>query len=184
MANEVKDDVLDTLKDRYLTFPMSDKTLAFEVEFVNEIIDVQDITFVPMVPSYIEGVINLRGKVIPIINFYKLFNIDKAKHKRIRCMAIIEYKDTCIGVMVERVNEVLEITPDKIVGAVANENAEATNTDAEVLDGAEVKSSENTDNDNLSGEDKAIAEFVKATAELDEYNCLIIDIDKLIAIRK
>lgn len=177
MAIEVRDDVLDTLKDRYLTFPMSDKTLAFEVKFVNEIIDVQDITFVPMVPSYIEGVINLRGKVIPIINFYKLFNIDKSKHNRIRCMAIIEYRDTCIGVMVERVNEVLEITPDKIVDLAEETDAESDDTD-------EIKAVENTNYENLSDEDKAIAEFVKATAELDEYNCLIIDIDKLIAIRK
>lgn len=180
MASDVKKE--ETLKDRYLTFPMTDKTLAFEVEFVNEIIDVQDITYTPMIPDYIEGVINLRGKVIPIINLYKLFNIDKSKHQRIRCMAIIEYKDMCIGVMVERVHEVLEITPDKIVNMVSDENeSDENNGDAETVK----ETKENSANENLSDEDKAIAEFVKAKANLEEYDdCSIIDIDKLIAIRK
>lgn len=183
MANEVKDDVIETLKDRYLTFPMGDKTLALEVDFVNEIIDVQAITYVPMVPSYIEGVINLRGKVVPIINFYKLFSVDESKHKRIRCMAIIEYKDTCIGVMVERVNEVLEITPDKIVTIPTETSAESDKTSEDGGEAEAAKPKKEID-ENLSEEDKALAEFVKSTADLEEYSCSIIDIDKLIAIRK
>lgn len=173
MATIVNNDVIDTLKDRYLTFPMAGRTMALEVEFVTEIIDSQDITYVPMVPSYLEGVINLRGKVIPLINFYKLFEIDESKREENRCMAIIEYKDISISVMVERVNEVLEIKPDKIIsGSVEKNEEDNSNAEAVVWDG------------NDTDEDKNIAEFVKAVAELDDYQCLIVDIDKLIAMRK
>jgi len=182
---KVNNDVIDTLKDRYLTFPMAEHTLALEVEFVNEILDVQDITFVPMVPSYLEGVINLRGKVVPMINFYKLFGIDESKYKTIRCMAIIEYKDNSIGVMVERVNEVLEITPDKIIkGSVNTLNAEnAENAENAQADEGAAKV-EPINLDELEGEERAIAEFVKAIAEYEESTCSIIDIDKLIALKK
>lgn len=173
MATIVNNDVIDTLKDRYLTFPMAGRTMALEVEFVTEILDFQDITYVPMVPSYLEGVINLRGKVIPLINFYKLFDIDESKREQNRCMAIIEYKDISVSVMVERVNEVLEIKPDKIIsGSVEKTDGDNSEVTPIVLD------------DNATEEDKNIAEYVKAIAEIDEYQCMIIDIDKLIAIRK
>ena len=99
-------------------------------------------------------------------------------------MAIIEYKDVCIGVMVERVNEVLEITPDKIVTISTETSMESEGNSENAEETEKLKETKKEIDENLSDEDKALAEFVKATADLEEYSCSIIDIDKLIAIRK
>jgi len=58
----------DTLKDRYLTFSIGDETYGIELKYVTEIMGIQAITRIPELPEYVKGVINLRGRIIPVID--------------------------------------------------------------------------------------------------------------------
>ncbi|MFA6901210.1 MAG: chemotaxis protein CheW, partial [Desulfurivibrionaceae bacterium] len=60
------DDNEDTQKDKYLTFHLAKEDYGIEIRFVTEIIGIQRITEVPDMPEFLKGVINLRGKVIPV----------------------------------------------------------------------------------------------------------------------
>ncbi|MDH5299384.1 MAG: chemotaxis protein CheW, partial [Desulfobulbaceae bacterium] len=69
---EIMDDDLyddeDTMKDRYLTFYLAGEDYGLDIAFVTEIIGIQRITEVPDMPDFVKGVINLRGKVIPVMD--------------------------------------------------------------------------------------------------------------------
>lgn len=58
----------DTLKDRYLTFSAGHEIYGLEIKYVTEIVGIQKITVVPEMPEYIKGIMNLRGKIIPVID--------------------------------------------------------------------------------------------------------------------
>ncbi|MCK5194899.1 MAG: chemotaxis protein CheW, partial [Desulfobulbaceae bacterium] len=76
---ELDDDLYDdqdTMKDRYLTFHLAGEDYGIEIEYVTEIIGIQKITDVPDMPEYVKGVINLRGKVIPVMDIRQRFNLE------------------------------------------------------------------------------------------------------------
>ena len=72
----------DTLKDKYLTFTLGDEVYGIDISVVIEIIGIQKITSVPEVPEYVKGIINLRGKIIPVVDmrlrFRRQFQIGRA----------------------------------------------------------------------------------------------------------
>lgn len=97
-----------------LTFFVEEQIYGIEISYVTDIIEIQPITFVPKIPSYIEGVINLRGKVIPVMSVRHRFGKEKIPYDERTCIIVIEHDDTSVGVIVDRVCEVAEITPDQI----------------------------------------------------------------------
>ena len=58
----------DTQKDRYLTFIIGNECYGIEIKYITEIIGIQAITEIPELPEYVRGIINLRGKIIPVID--------------------------------------------------------------------------------------------------------------------
>lgn len=113
----VQSDSLDeqsTLKDRYLTFPLANDMLAIDIKYVTEIIGIQAITKVPNVPHFVEGVINLRGKIIPVINVRAKFQMQKVSYDFKTNIIIVNYKDVVIGLIVDSVEEVLIIKEENI----------------------------------------------------------------------
>lgn len=95
-------------------FRVGDEEFAVDIKDIQEIIRVMETTTIPNAPDFVEGVITLRGKIIPIIDLRKRFNIGgtfNAKNAKIIVMLINRKK---IGFIVDSVTEVLRITEDKI----------------------------------------------------------------------
>lgn len=106
--NEINSDEESTLKDRYLTFPLANDILAIELEYVKEIIGIQSMTKVPKAPDFLEGVINLRGKPIPVISVRKRFGLEQVEFDYKTSFVIVEYKNTTIALLVDLVRDVVE----------------------------------------------------------------------------
>ena len=99
---------------KYLTFALGREDYGLEILKVREIIGIMNITAVPQVPVYVKGVINLRGKVIPVIDLRLKFGMPSIDITPETCIIIVNLKDVLIGIIIDRVKEVLEIKQDKI----------------------------------------------------------------------
>lgn len=105
----------DTQKDRYLTFLLGSECYGIEIKYVTEIIGIQAITEVPELPEYIRGIINLRGKIIPVIDVRIRFKKEKKEYDDRTCIVVVDIKDLSIGLIVDSVAEVLTIPEQDIV---------------------------------------------------------------------
>ncbi len=97
-----------------VTFTLEDEEFAVDILKVQEINRMKEITRIPNSPGYIEGVINLRGKVIPVINLRKRFNLPVKEYNEQSRIMIMEVCSIIIGLIVDSVSEVLRI-PDDLV---------------------------------------------------------------------
>lgn len=97
-----------------VSFHLGGEEYALDILRVQEIIRMQDLTRVPNSPAFVEGVINLRGRVIPVVGLRKRFGltpIAAGKHTRI---VVVEVHGTVVGLVVDSVSEVLRIAADTI----------------------------------------------------------------------
>lgn len=94
---------------KYLTFVLGHEEYGLEILKVREIISVMEITEVPQVPAFIKGVINLRGKVIPIIDLRLKFGMPPIEYTRETCIIVVNVHDLLLGIVVDTVAEVLDI---------------------------------------------------------------------------
>ena len=92
-----------------VTFSIGDEEFGVDILKVQEIIRTMEITKVPKAPPFVEGVINLRGNVIPIIDLRKRFGLDTRKHDKHTRMIVIQLGTMVVGFMVDSVSEVLRI---------------------------------------------------------------------------
>ena len=97
---------------KYLTFVLGHEEYGLEILKVREIISVMEITEVPQVPPFIKGVINLRGKVIPIIDLRMKFGMAPIEYTRETCIIVVNVHELLLGIVVDTVAEVLDI-PEK-----------------------------------------------------------------------
>lgn len=104
----------DTMKDKFLTFWIAEEEYGMGIEYVTEIIGVQKITKVPDMPHFIKGVINLRGRVIPVVDVRTRFGLSEREYDERTCIVVIHVNDQATGMIVDRVNEVLNIPQDQI----------------------------------------------------------------------
>ncbi|TVR13030.1 MAG: purine-binding chemotaxis protein CheW, partial [Planctomycetota bacterium] len=81
---------------------------------VIEIVGLQQITEVPDMPEYVMGVINLRGSVIPVVCVRRRFNMPPKEHDERTCVVVVQIADISVGLIVDEVDEVLEITADQV----------------------------------------------------------------------
>ena len=105
----------DTQKDKYLTFSLGEETYGIDIRVVIEIIGIQRITSVPEVPDYIRGIINLRGKIIPVVDMRLRFRREFREYTDRTCVIVVEINGVLIGLIVDGVSEVLDIAEDKVV---------------------------------------------------------------------
>lgn len=99
---------------KFLTFRLQEEEYGLEILMVREIIGVIDITPVPQTPDYVKGVINLRGKVIPIIDLRLKFSLDEAEHTNETCIIVVDVGTMLMGIVVDTVSEVLDIKASDI----------------------------------------------------------------------
>lgn len=104
----------DTLLDKYLIFECDQKLYALEIRYVTEIVAAQPITEVPDLPPSIKGIINLRGKVFPVLDVRIRFNLPSVEFTERTCFIIASMDDSTIGLIVDAVKEVEIISPDQI----------------------------------------------------------------------
>ncbi|MCT4607547.1 MAG: chemotaxis protein CheW [Marinisporobacter sp.] len=105
----------DTQKDKFLTFTLGEECYGIEIRYVTEIIGLQPITEVPELPEYIRGIINLRGKIIPIMDVRLRFKKSFREYNDRTCVIVIDIKDLSIGLIVDSVSEVISILEENIV---------------------------------------------------------------------
>ena len=104
----------DTLANKYLCFKLSNEEYGIAIRHIIEIIELQKITEVPDMPGFVRGVINLRGKVIPVIDLRLRFHILEREYDDRTCIIVIHIDETLIGLIVDTVDEVLLISGDNI----------------------------------------------------------------------
>lgn len=105
----------DTQKGKYLTFLLDKEVYAIEIKFVTEIIGIQPITEVPELPSYVKGIINLRGKIITVMDVRLRFKKKPVKYDDRTCIIVVKVKDVPLGLIVDHVSEVLAVADENVV---------------------------------------------------------------------
>ena len=113
MATQVEADV-GQKGGKYLTFGLAEETYGLEILKVREIMGLMDITAVPRTPDFVKGVINLRGKVIPVVDLRLKFGMAEAEHTEETCIIVVNVGTVEMGILVDKVSEVLNILGDEI----------------------------------------------------------------------
>ena len=113
-----------TAGGKFLTFKLADEEYGVEILKVREINGLMDITAVPQMPHHMKGVINLRGKVIPVIDLRLKFGLDEIDYTEETCIIVVDVGKE-IGIIVDTVCEVLDITAENVepppaMGAAVN----------------------------------------------------------------
>lgn len=106
------------LGGKYLTFTLGKEEYGVGILKVREIIGLMEITAVPHTPSYIKGVINLRGRVIPVIELRVKFGMERQEYNERTCIIVVEVQGPSetvqVGMLVDSVSEVLNIAEEEI----------------------------------------------------------------------
>src|ERR671937_491616 len=114
-------------EQQLVVFQLGAELYAVEIARVHEIIRLQAVTRVPRAPSFVEGVINLRGKVIPVVDLRRRFGLPNADHTRASRIVVVELGDQVVGIVVDGVSEVLRVNtatvepPSPVVAGIDSE---------------------------------------------------------------
>lgn len=106
---------MDGSNNKFLTFGLGEKNYAIPILKIKEIIGMMDITKIPRLPDFVKGVINLRGKIVPVIDLRLKFGLDEKKYHSKTSIIVVELNvggmSMVSSIVVDSVNEVLEIEP-------------------------------------------------------------------------
>ncbi len=108
------EEIEDSLKNKYLTFDIEDESFAIPIKYVNQIIGIQKISNMPDTPPYVKGVVNLRGKVIPVIDARLRFGLHSIDYNDRTCIIVMIIHDDLYGLIVDKVSEVVIIKEDQV----------------------------------------------------------------------
>jgi purine-binding chemotaxis protein CheW len=118
---EMMDQAVKTMADRegkYLTFTLANEQYGIGILKIKEIIGMMPITPVPQTPAYVKGVINLRGKVIPVVDLRLRFGMESIDYTECTCIIVVEIAGqvgmVLIGIVVDSVSEVLNIKGEDV----------------------------------------------------------------------
>lgn len=107
--------LVDTQKGKYVTFRSGNEYYGMKIQYVNEIIVFQEITEIPESPEYLKGLINLRGKIIPVIDVRLRFKQEPFEYNDRTCIIVIQVNQFVVGLIVEKIAEVVEIPEENII---------------------------------------------------------------------
>jgi len=114
VLEETLEIVEDNQKNSYLTFALGEEEYGIQIEYVTEITGLQAVTEVPEFSGYLKGIINLRGKIIPVIDARLNFNKETKECNDRTCILVIEVNGTSLGLIVDYVSEVFWISEENI----------------------------------------------------------------------
>lgn len=104
----------DDLDGKYLTFNIAENFYGITLAHVLEIIQIQGITVVPNVPHYIKGIINLRGKIVPVIDVRLKLGIPERGYDDQTCIVVVLVNQLQVGLIVDRVSEVVSVDSEQM----------------------------------------------------------------------
>lgn len=117
-VNEATAPAADSRAGKYLTFHLSNEEFGIRVLKVREIMGLQEITAVPQTPVHIKGVINLRGKVVPVVDLRLKFGLEAAEYTQRTCIIVTQVQGengaVLMGIVVDGVSEVLSLSDAEI----------------------------------------------------------------------
>lgn len=97
-----------------LTFMSDGRFFAFEILAVTDIIEIPEITPIPKTPAYISGIINHRGKAVPVMDFRKRLGFKDGYYNERSCIIVVEINSMQIGITVDMVADVENVLPNQI----------------------------------------------------------------------
>lgn len=112
---EIIETVEDTQDGKFLTFAIQDEHYGIEIQYVTEIIGIQKITEMPDLPGFLRGVINLRGKIIPVMDLRLRFKKPMIAYHDRTCIIVVAIQGLSIGLIIDTVSEVLDIDSNHVV---------------------------------------------------------------------
>ncbi len=104
----------DSMQGRYLTFILANEGYGLEIRYVTEIIGIQKVTSIPDMPIHVKGVLNLRGKVIPVIDVRIRFHLPERDYDDRTCIIVVDVEERTVGLVVDKVSEVIDIPLSEI----------------------------------------------------------------------
>jgi purine-binding chemotaxis protein CheW len=106
------------IQNQFLSFTLADDIFAIDVVMAREIVDYAEVTQVPQMPEYMQGVVNLRGAVVPVIDMRLKFGMDAGESTRDTCIIVMEIDSDgemmTVGALVDSVQEVMDLDPSQI----------------------------------------------------------------------
>lgn len=105
----------DTQKGKYMIFKSGNEYFGLEIQYVQQIIQYQTVTKIPETEDYIRGLINLRGRIIPVVDVRLRFRQGPCEYNDKTCILVINVKSTTVGLIVEQIAEVAEIREENIL---------------------------------------------------------------------
>ena len=108
------------IDDLYMVFIINNQKYALSSKYIIEIIEMLPITKVPFIPKYMKGIINLRSTIIPVMDARIRFDIEPIEYNERTCIIIIENNNEKIGLIVDAVNEVINISPEQSMNMNSN----------------------------------------------------------------
>lgn len=117
----------DTQRGRFLVFSVDGSIYGLPIRFVTEIVGIQPATRVPGTPGYVKGIINLRGRIIPLIDVRLRFGKQEIPYNDRTCIIVIDVDSVAVGLVVDKVSDVMtigdgQIAPPPAGGALGSEN--------------------------------------------------------------
>ena len=112
----------NTILGKVMTFNIGEQVYGIEIQYVTEIISMQHITKVPHVPDYIKGIINVRSKVVPIVDIRTRFGKPEIPYTSRTCIITLSFNDTSVGIIVDSVADVEDVHTSSISAAPENKN--------------------------------------------------------------
>lgn len=114
MINNEEQTSEDTQYGRYLTFTLEENVYGIPIRHVIEIIGMQSVTPVPETPEFLKGIVNLRGKIVPLIDVRLKFGKQEIEYNERTCVIVVEVNSLSVGLIVDLVDDVLSIPDDKV----------------------------------------------------------------------
>ena len=105
----------ETLKGKYLTFDVGKETYGIPIRYVIEIVSMQALTEMPEMPEFIKGIMNLRGKIIPVMDVRLRFCMQEKEYDDRTCIIVVDMNDISVGLVIDSVSDVLTINDDEIM---------------------------------------------------------------------
>ena len=112
----------NTILGKVMTFHIGDQIYGIEIQYIIEIIGMSHITKVPHVPDYIKGIINVRSKVVPIVDIRTRFGKPEIPYTSRTCIITLDFNDTSVGIIVDSVADVEDIHTGDISATPENKN--------------------------------------------------------------
>lgn len=114
MAQIQKKDETSSIATQYVTFSLGKEVYGIPITKLNEIIAYQELTALPNVPSFIKGILNLRGTAVPVIDMRERFNLERKDYDQFTVIMIMDVSGRTMGLVVDSVSDVLNIDHNNI----------------------------------------------------------------------